>query len=82
MKPNNPISLDFARYSEEEMFARAHAYYQLMRRRRSVRDFSSELVPRRLIEQCLLTAGSANCQPWHFAVVQNPALKQQIRLEA
>jgi iodotyrosine deiodinase len=86
MKPNNPISLDFTRYSEEEMLARADAYYQLMKRRRSVRDFSSEPVPRQLIEQCLLTAGTAasgaNCQPWHFAVVQDPALKQQIRLEA
>ena len=68
------------------MLSRADGYYQLMKRRRSIRDFSSEAVPRQLIEQCLLTAGTAasgaNCQPWHFAVVQTPELKQQIRVEA
>ncbi|MFT4797693.1 MAG: nitroreductase [Candidatus Azotimanducaceae bacterium] len=86
MKPNNSIPLDFRRHSPEEMLSRADGYYQLMRRRRSVRDFSPDEVPCQLIEQCLLTAGTAasgaNCQPWHFAVVQNPELKQQIRLEA
>ena len=86
MKPNNSIALDFRRHSEEEMLSRADGYYQLMKRRRSIRDFSSEAVPRQLIEQCLLTAGTAasgaNCQPWHFAVVQTPELKQQIRVEA
>ena len=68
------------------MLSRADDYYQLMQRRRSVRDFSSEAVPRDLIERCLLTAGTAasgaNCQPWHFAVVQKQELKQQIRIEA
>lgn len=68
------------------MLSRADGYYQLMKRRRSIRDFSSEAVPRQLIEQCLLTAGTAasgaNCQPWHFAVVQTLKLKQQIRVEA
>jgi iodotyrosine deiodinase len=43
-------------------------------------------VPRGVIETCLLTAGAApsgaNHQPWHFAVVQDPALKQRIRTEA
>ena len=47
-------------------------------RRRSVRDFSADPVPRAVVEQCLLAAGSApsgaNRQPWH--------LKRQIRAGA
>lgn len=84
--PEKPIPLEFVRYPEAEMLSRAKEYYALMRRRRSVRDFSDKAVPREIIEQCLLTAGSApsgaNCQPWHFAVVADPALKRSIRIEA
>lgn len=75
--------LDFRFYPEEEMEARAWAFYAEMRRRRSVRDFSDRPVPRSVIEACLRTAGSApsgaNKQPWHFVVVGDPALKRRIR---
>jgi nitroreductase len=68
------------------MQQRAEDFYALMRRRRSVRDFSPEPVPREIIEHCLLTAGTAasgaNCQPWHFAVVCDPEIKSTIRIEA
>lgn len=84
--PENPIPLDFRRYPAHEMSQRAKQYYELMRRRRSVRDFSDEPVDRSIIEQCLLTAGTAasgaNCQPWHFAVVSDADVKQTIRIEA
>lgn len=80
------IPLNFVRYPESEMLDRSRDYYALMRRRRSVRDFSNEPVSLEVIERCLLTAGTApsgaNCQPWHFAVVSDPALKQKIRIEA
>ncbi|HSG14694.1 MAG TPA: nitroreductase family protein [Anaerolineae bacterium] len=70
-------------YSSEEMAARAAAFYADIRRRRTVRDYSDRPVPREVIEQCLLAAGrapsGANLQPWHFAVVSNPAVKRQIR---
>ncbi|MFN3235659.1 MAG: nitroreductase family protein [Pseudomonadales bacterium] len=80
------VPLNFLRRSEAEMQQRAEDYYALMRRRRSVRDFSPEPVPREIIEHCLLTAGTAasgaNCQPWHFAVVSDPEIKSTIRIEA
>lgn len=67
----------------EEMSRRAQNYYELMRRRRSVREFSDKPVPRGVIEHCLKTAGSApngaNLQPWHFVVVGDPRLKRAIR---
>ena len=85
-QPENPIPLNFQRRPVPEMRERAETYRELMRLRRSVRDFSSEPVDRDIIEQCLLTAGSApsgaNCQPWHFAVVSDPETKKQIRIEA
>mgnify|MGYP000527464264 CR=1 FL=1 len=78
--------LDFLRLSEAEMQQRADEFKDLLSQRRTVRDFSSEAVPSAIIEQCLLTAGSApsgaNRQPWHFAVVSAADLKKKIRKAA
>ena len=80
------IALQATRYPEDEMLSRALEYRQAMSTRRSVRDFSAEPVPREVIEQCLLTGGSApsgaNRQPWHFCVITDPAIKREIRLGA
>ena len=73
-------------YPPQEMEARAREFYQAMARRKTIREFSNAPVPRAVIEQCLLTAGTApsgaNHQPWHFAVVSDPELKRKIRVEA
>jgi nitroreductase len=77
------VALDLPRYDDATMRERAESFRQLVNRRRSVRDFSAGPVPREVIEQCLLSAGSApsgaNRQPWHFCVVSDPAIKRQIR---
>jgi iodotyrosine deiodinase len=77
------MKLQFREYDPQVMRERAQSYHEQMRTRRSVRDFSSRPVARDIIEQCLLTAGSApsgaNRQPWHFAVVSDPLLKKEIR---
>lgn len=77
---------DYREYSSEEMSARAKSFYGGIRRRRTVRDFSNRPVPREVIENCLLAAGTApngaNLQPWQFAVVQDPAIKSKIRVAA
>ncbi len=71
------------RYPPEEMRQRAADFREQMLRRRTVRYFSDREVPREVIEDCLLVAGSApsgaNLQPWHFVVVSDPAIKRQIR---
>jgi len=82
--PSGPFaSLVFQRLPEAEMQERAAAFYQQLRGRRSVRDFSDRAVPMDVIENCLRVAGTApngaNRQPWHFAVVTDPAVKQRIR---
>ena len=84
--PNQNQPLHFQEFPSDEMCARAAAFYDEIRRRRTVRDFSDRPVPRELIEDALRAAGTApngaNLQPWHFVVVSNPSIKQQIRAAA
>ena len=78
--------LDFVEYPLEEMKARASALRQEMQRRRTVRHFSDRPIPRAIIEECLLAAGTApngaNLQPWHFVVISDSKVKHEIRLAA
>ena len=75
--------LDYVELPVEEMRSRAKAFYDVMCKRHTVRDFSSKPVPRDIIEQCLLTAGTApsgaNHQPWHFCVIGDPEMKKLVR---
>lgn len=77
---------DYREYPVEDMLRRAEAFYQDIRRRRSVRGFSDRPVPREIIEQCLRAAGTApsgaNKQPWQFVVVTDPELKRRVRIAA
>lgn len=80
------VPLDYHRRDVEEMNRRAAAFLSEMKRRRSVRHFSDEPVPREVIEVCIQAAATApsgaNHQPWHFAAVSDPALKRRIRQAA
>lgn len=87
MSPAEFIPLpSYKQYPVEGMNERAASFREEMQRRRSVRHFSDEPVPRKIIEECLLAAGSApsgaNLQPWHFAVVSDPEIKREIRIAA
>ncbi|MGR3614797.1 MAG: nitroreductase family protein [Paracoccaceae bacterium] len=72
--------------SDAEMARAALAFFEKMKQRHTVRDFTERPVDRSVIETCISTAGTApsgaNHQPWHFAAIANPALKQRIREEA
>lgn len=85
--PDNHAPLSSYRsYDPAEMAQRAHDFRVEMQRRRSIRMFSDKPVPRALIADILLTAGTApsgaNQQPWHFCAVSNPDMKRQIRMAA
>lgn len=64
----------------------AQRVFEIMRRRRSVRMFSSAPVSRSTVEWLVRTAttapSGANKQPWRFVCVEDPAVKRQIRLGA
>ncbi|XP_017282752.1 iodotyrosine deiodinase 1 [Kryptolebias marmoratus] len=72
------------RYPEETMLQRSNDLYTLMNQRRSVRFISPEPVPRGVIDNVILTAGTApsgaHTEPWTFVVVSEPKMKHQIRL--
>jgi len=81
--PIPTIPLDYQEYPIEEVQRRSLEYYDNMKRRRTVRDFSRRKVPLDIIENCLRTADTApngaNQHPWHFVVVSDPEIKIQIR---
>ncbi|MCH7774115.1 MAG: nitroreductase family protein [Bacteroidetes bacterium] len=77
---------DFIEHSPEEMIKRSESFYNQIKQRRTVRDFSDKPVSKEVIENCIRTAGTApsgaNLQPWHFVVVSDPKIKKRIRIAA
>ena len=85
-KPRFSTYNGYKEYPVEEMRERARIFYEQIKRRRTVRDFSDRPVPREIIEDCIRAAGTApngaNMQPWHFVVVQDEDVKKEIRSAA
>ncbi|KGJ93099.1 nitroreductase family protein [Colwellia psychrerythraea] len=81
----SPLS-DFIEYPENEMLSRSKNFYDLVKRRHSIRSFSDRAVDKQVIENCLKAAGTApsgaNHQPWHFVAISSSDIKKQIREQA
>ncbi len=75
--------LNFQRLPETVMRDRAETFLATMQRRRTVRDFSADPVPRDIIAAAVAAAGTApsgaNQQPWTFVCIQDAGKKRQIR---
>jgi len=73
----------FTYRSEDEMLVRSRAFFELMKTRRTIRDFSDKPVPKEVIENAIRTAGrapsGANKQPWHFGVIASGDAKKKLR---
>ena len=86
MTPYRFVPLEFRRLTPAEQRKRSADFLATLRTRRTVREFSPEPVPFALIENAIRAAAGApsgaNQQPWHFVVVQDPALKREIRIAA
>lgn len=83
-KAYKPVPLpDRFDYSDREMVARSKRFLAFAKKRHTCRFFSGRDVPREVIENCLLTAGTApsgaNRQPWHFVLVRSNKAKKIIR---
>ncbi len=80
---HNFIDLDFHKISSDEQVKKTNEFYEMLNRRRTVRDFSSEDFPFEIIENAILTAGTApsgaHMQPWRFVVVKDKEVKSKIR---
>lgn len=80
---NLQARLESNRFPPHEMRSRAEAFLEHMDKRRTLRFFSKDDVPRAVVETCLLTAGTspsgAHHQPWYFVILRRQDLKQRIR---
>jgi|TARA_B110000263_G_scaffold178244_1_gene155930 iodotyrosine deiodinase len=78
--------LVFKKNPEKKMIQRSNDFFQMMKTRRTVREFSRENIPKSVIKNALKIAASApsgaNKQPWHFVIVKDPDLKKKIRAAA
>lgn len=81
--PPTFIPLDFHEISFGEQTRKADEFFEMLSRRRTVRDYSDRAVPLELIEKAIATAGTApsgaNMQPWRFVVVRDAEVKKKIR---
>lgn len=77
------VPLVFSRQSLDQSRQHGRAFYEEMNRRRTTRHFSTESVPKDLIECALRVAGTApsgaHQQPWTFVAVSDPELKRKMR---
>lgn len=86
MIEDNFIDHEPLRFDKPTMVDRSEQFYQLMDKRRSYREFSSDSFPIEILENAIKTAGTApsgaHKQPWTFCVVSNSEIKTQIRKAA
>lgn len=87
MKPHDTLPYnELPDYSDEDRIARSKAFYDMLSVRRTCRYFTDEPVPRAVIENAVLAAGTApngaNHQPWHFAVIESADKKTALRAAA
>jgi nitroreductase len=77
------VPLAHERLPLDESRRRGAAFHDAMQRRRTTRHFSTEPVPRDLIELAIRTAGTApsgaHQQPWTFVAVADAERKRRIR---
>ena len=83
--PSTPL-IGYPARSDEELTLAVSTFRDAMTRRRTVREFSDRPVPRAVVEQAILTAGSApsgaNHQPWFFTVIESADSRARIRRAA
>jgi nitroreductase len=84
MTKSNFVPLEgFVRRDEAEMVERSRDFFDMIKTRRTIRDFSDKPVPREVIENAIAAAGrapnGANKQPWHFAVLSKAEFKAKLR---
>ena len=78
--------LDFSNQTIKEMKINSKNFYNLIKTRRSVRDFKKNNINFDIIKSAILAAGTApngaNLQPWHFVIIKKKSIKKKIRIAA
>ena len=72
--------------SLDRVSAEASAFREVMEHRRTIRSFSSDSIPKSVIETIIMTASTApsgaHKQPWTFVAIQDTSLKEEVRKAA
>jgi iodotyrosine deiodinase len=80
------ISYTKETFGTEEMEKRSSVFFDWLDSRRSVREFSSQPIPKNVIDNIVMSASTApsgaHKQPWTICIVENPDIKKQIRIAA
>lgn len=80
------IKWESTHLNESDLIKKSNQFWEEIKTRRSIRDFSDKTVPEIVIDNILKVASSApsgaNKQPWTFCVVSNIELKKKIRTAA
>ncbi len=75
--------IDYPPMIDAQRVAAAQAFLAAIANRRTCREIGAVPVPTAVLEAAILAAGTApsgaNHQPWHFAVITDPARKRAIR---
>ena len=83
---SNFITHPVEKINQEEVVERSKKFYAWIKKRRTLRNFSKENIPIEVMENIILSAGTApsgaHKQPWTFCLVSNPEMKKLIRLAA
>jgi len=76
----------FEDISENDMARASSDFISFLRSRRSVREFSERNIPveviKNIVSAASLAPSGANKEPWYFTIVQDPAVKHEIRVGA
>ena len=80
------VKLKYENIPIKEINKRSKIFYNLIKKRRSIREFSLKKINDSVIKNAIKSAGTApngaNLQPWHFVVIKNKRIKKEIRKAA
>ena len=78
--------LQFKITSLKKISENSKKFYDVIKKRRSVRNFDNKDLDLNIIKKAVLSAGTApngaNLQPWHFVIIKDKKIKKKIRLAA
>ena len=81
-----PLKFIFREYPKKEIKKRSKEFYEIIKKRKSVRNFKKSNINDVIIKNAILAAGSApsgaNLQPWHFVVIKDKSIKKKIKIAA
>jgi len=76
----------WTKLNQEEQLAKSEELFDIMDRRRSIREFSEENIPEQAVINAIKTASTApsgaHKQPWVFCLVSSKEIKRKIRIAA